>query len=156
MLHSLVDDGKPDPVVRDGIEQIIPGYYNALTVGRDAGSDVVQIGFNSQDPELAAAVPNALLGIYLDQRKASAQGHLASAEEWLRQRIAEQQGRVDAASDAVASYRKAVGTVSNDVQAEQIKSAAELTDRLAEIQQSRTEVAYKINDLLIPETLAQT
>jgi uncharacterized protein involved in exopolysaccharide biosynthesis/Mrp family chromosome partitioning ATPase len=147
MLRGLVSDGKPDTMVRDGIEQIIPGYYNALTVGRDAGSDVVQIGFNSQDPELAAAVPNALLGIYLDQRKASAQGHLASAEEWLRQRIAEQQGRVDAASDAVAGYRKAVGAVSNDVQAEQIKSAAELADRLAEIQQGQTEVTAVISAL---------
>lgn len=147
MLRGLVDSGKPDAAARDGIEQIILEYYNALTVQRDAGSDVVRIGFDSQDPELAAAVPNTLLGIYLDQRKAAVQGHLTSAEEWLKQRIAEQQGRVDAASDAVASYRKAVGTVTNDVQAEQIRSAGQLADRLAQIQQSRAEVTATITAL---------
>lgn len=153
-LRSLVSSDKPGAVVHDEIEQIIPEYYNALSVQRNAGSEVIQIGFDSQDPELAAAVPNTLIGIYLDERKASVQNHLASAEEWLRQRIGTQRDRLAAANDAVARYREAVGTVSNDVQAEQVKSAAELAARLAEILQSRTEVTTTISALEAGDEIA--
>jgi uncharacterized protein involved in exopolysaccharide biosynthesis/Mrp family chromosome partitioning ATPase len=143
MLRSLVSggDGKagqPTPA----IERIIPEYYGALNVRRDG--DVIQIGFNSQDAELAAAVPNAVLGVYLDERKASVQGRSNSAEGWIRLRIVEQQARVNAARDAVAKYRQGVGTVSTDAQAEQIRSVGELNDKLAQIRQSRTEVAATI------------
>ena len=145
MLRGLVSSNKSGPAAApDGIERIVPEYYNALSVQRGGSSDVIQIGFNSRDPQLAAAVPNTLLGVYLDERKASVQGRLNSAEEWVRQRIVEQQARVSAARDAAVKYRETVGAVSSDVQAEQIKSAAELNDRYAQIKQNRTEVATTI------------
>jgi uncharacterized protein involved in exopolysaccharide biosynthesis/Mrp family chromosome partitioning ATPase len=146
-LRSLIDDGKSGPPAPDGLERIIPQYYSALSVGRDGTSEVIQIGFNSQDPELAAAVPNALLGIYLDERKASTQAHLNSAVEWVRRRIAGQQERVNSARDATARYRETVGAVSNEAQAGQIKSVSDLNDRLADITRGRAEVAATISAL---------
>ena len=142
MLRALVNNDNAGAATPGGIERIIPEYYRALNVRRDG--DVIQIGFNSQDAELAAAVPNALLRVYLDERKASVQGRSNSAEAWVQQRIAEQQARVNAAGDAVAKYRQGIGSVSADAQAEQIRSVGELSDKLAQIVQSRAEVAATI------------
>lgn len=138
----------PDGADRaEGMERIIPEYYHALDVHRDAGSDVIQIGFDSQDRELAAAVPNKLLDIYLEERKVSAQSGLNAAMGWVQQRILEQQGRVSAAREAAERYRQAVGAVSNDAQAEDIRSVADLTSRLADIERGRAEVVATISAL---------
>ncbi len=65
-LRGLIDSGKPAMAAPVGIELIIPEYYRALDIGRDTGSDVIRIGFDSQDPELAAAVPNFLIQEHFD------------------------------------------------------------------------------------------
>lgn len=163
-LRGFVSTDATGPA-RAPIESIVPEYYGALSVQRDGVSDVIQIGFNSQDPKLAAAVPNALLRVYLDERKASVQGRTDSAEGWLRQRIADQQARVNAARDAVAEYRKGIGAVSADAQAEQIRSMAELSDQHTDIAQDRAEVSSAIAALesgneaslqkvVVPESIA--
>ena len=115
---------------------------------RDGQSDVIQIGFDASDPELAAAVPNRLISIYLEERKDSFRGRLDAAEEWIRQRIAEQQDRAKAARDAADKYQETMGVVSNDdAQGEQIKSIMELSDRQTKIEQSRAEVKAAISTL---------
>jgi len=146
MLRALIEQGsriRPSRKASNASFQ----YYRALDVRRDAGSDVVQISFDSEDPELAAAVPNKLLGIYLDEREASARSDLDAAMGWVRQRIDAQKQRVNAARAAAARYREAVGTVSNDAQAEEIRSVADLSSRLSDIGRNRAEVSATISAL---------
>ena len=57
MLRGLVGSEKPSLPIRDSVEPIIQEYYKALSVWRDGQSNVIQIGFDASDPELAAAVP---------------------------------------------------------------------------------------------------
>ncbi|MFC3205713.1 GumC family protein [Aquamicrobium soli] len=146
-LRGLIDSGKPATAAPAGIELIIPEYYRALDIGRDTGSDVIRIGFNSMDPELAAAVPNRLLDIYLDERRAGTRNDLDTAIGWIRQRVARQQERVDAARAAATRTREAAGVVSNDAQAEDIRSVADLSSRLADIARQRTDTATAISAL---------
>ncbi|WP_161992682.1 GumC family protein [Aureimonas leprariae] len=143
-MRGLFDDGKPEPVASDSIERIIPEYHMALSVRRDGLSNVIQIGFESRDPELAAAVPNALIGVYLEARKSTIRNRLNSAESWIHQRTGEQQARVDAARAAAASYRETAGSVSSDAQAERIRSIAELGERHAKIMEDRAELEATI------------
>lgn len=147
MLRGLIDSKTNGPAAPEGIDRIIPEYYHALDVRRDAGSDVIQIGFASQDPELAAAVPNRLLDIYLDERRANARNDLDAAVGWVRQRIAGQQARVETARAAANRYREAVGIVSNDAQAEELRSLADLNSRLADVARGKAEVSAKISAL---------
>jgi uncharacterized protein involved in exopolysaccharide biosynthesis/Mrp family chromosome partitioning ATPase len=146
-LRGLINTGTTAVAAPEGIERVIPEYYNALNVGRDAGSDVIQIGFDSQDPELAAAVPNGLLDIYLDERRSSTRSDLDAAIGWLRQRIATQQGRLDTARDAASRYRETAGMVSNDAQAEEIRSVTDLSSRLDDIARGRAEAGTAISAL---------
>lgn len=147
-LRGLFDTKKPTSPLRDNINAIIPEYYRALGVWHEDKSDVIQISFNSTDPELAAVVPNRVIGIYLDERKESVRGRLDAAEEWIRQRITEQQVRADTSRDAARNYRESMDVVSKeDAQEERIKSFLELTGREGKIEESRVEVEAVISTL---------
>lgn len=75
-LRALFDTEKRTSPVRDNIDAIIPEYFRALGVWHEDKSDVIQISFTSNDPELAAAVPNRIISIYLDERKDNLGGRL--------------------------------------------------------------------------------
>ncbi|WHO77213.1 polysaccharide biosynthesis tyrosine autokinase [Rhizobium sp. BT03] len=147
-LRGLFDTKKTASPDRNNINAIIPEYYRALGVWHEDKSDVVQISFNSTDPELAAAVPNRVISIYLDERKENVSGRLDAAEEWIRQRITEQQARADISRDAARNYQESMDVVSKeDAQEERIKSFLELTGREGKIEESRVEVGAVISAL---------
>ncbi|MBY5336744.1 exopolysaccharide biosynthesis protein [Rhizobium leguminosarum] len=148
MLRGLFDTEKPTSPVRDNIDAIIPEYFRALGVWHEDKSDVIQISFTSNDPELAAAVPNRIISIYLDERKDSLGSRLNSAQKWIRQRITEQQARADIARDAARNYQESMDVVSKeDAQDERIKSIIEVTGREGKIEESRLEVKATISTL---------
>jgi len=144
-LRGLVDKEKPSVPARSSIEPIIPEYYKALRVWRDGQGDVIQIGFDASDPELAAAAPNRLIRIYLEERKNSIRARLDAVEVWLRQRIVEQQDRVKTARDTADKYQETMSVVSNDgAQDEQVKPMTALNDQQTKIEQSRAEIEATI------------
>ncbi|MEP9373345.1 AAA family ATPase [Mesorhizobium sp. KR1-2] len=148
LLRNLTDGKTTDSAMPNGIESTIPAYYKSLSVRRDSPADVIRIGFDAGDPELAAAVPNRLIGIYLQERQDSLRNRLDEAEEWIHQRIAEQQDRVNAARGAAGKYGETMGIASNDeARSEQIKAVMELSDRLTKVEQSRTELKATISTL---------
>ncbi|TBC60753.1 exopolysaccharide biosynthesis protein (plasmid) [Rhizobium leguminosarum] len=147
-LRGLFDSEKPTSPDQHNIEPVIPEYYRALGVWNEDKSDVIQISFTATDPELAAAVPNRLISIYLDERKYSSSGRLDSAQEWIRRRITEQQVRADIAREAARNYQESMDVVSReDAQEERIKSIIEVTGREGKIEESRLEVKATISTL---------
>jgi uncharacterized protein involved in exopolysaccharide biosynthesis/Mrp family chromosome partitioning ATPase len=148
MFRGLINSEKPSLSTQNSIEPVIPEYYRALRVWRDGQNDVIQIGFDAGDPELAAAAPNRLISVYLEQRKNSIRARLNAAEAWIRQRVVEQQGRTKSAREAADQYRKTWGIMANnDAQDEQAKTITELRDRLSKIEESRSEVRSLISNL---------
>ncbi|MGO7964851.1 exopolysaccharide biosynthesis protein [Rhizobium ruizarguesonis] len=147
-LRALFDTEKRTSPVRDNIDAIIPEYFRALGVWHEDKSDVIQISFTSNDPELAAAVPNRIISIYLDERKDNLGGRLDLAQKWIRQRITEQQARADIARAAARNYQESMDVVSKeDAQDERIKSIIEVTGREGKIEESRLEVKATISTL---------
>ena len=147
-VRGLFGSGMTPLPIRNSLEPVIPEYYRALRVWRDGQGGVITIGFDSSDPELAAAVPNRLISIYLEERKVSIRRRLDAAEGWIQQRIAEQQDRAEAARDAADKYQKAMSAASNDdSQGDQIKSLMELSDRQIKIAQNRAELVATISTL---------
>ena len=141
------DRGKAKPASQDPIDRINPAYYRALSVGREGTSNVIRIGFDSRDPQLAATVPNRLIGIYLEERNNSVRNRLRSAQAWIDQRIVEERSRLGSAREAVAQYSKQTGAISEGPQDEQMKAVLELSERQAGIMQSRAEVQATISAL---------
>jgi uncharacterized protein involved in exopolysaccharide biosynthesis/Mrp family chromosome partitioning ATPase len=144
-LRGLVSTDRPSQPPGETIEPVVQAYYKALSVWRDGQSDVVEIGFTAGDPELAAAVPNRLITIYLEERRDSIRSSLDTAETWIGQRIAEQQDRARTARDAADTYQQRMGVVpDDDEQSEQIKAIVALSDRQTKIAQDRTDIADTI------------
>jgi uncharacterized protein involved in exopolysaccharide biosynthesis/Mrp family chromosome partitioning ATPase len=166
-LRGLVTREKPPSPPPESVDAIIPEYYQALRVWRDGQGDVIQIGFTANDPQLAAAAPNRLISIYLEERKDSVRYRLDAAEDWLKQRIVEQQNRVNQARNAADRYQQTMSlTAKEDSQEEQIKSIMSLSERQTKIDQKRAEInltistlttaadaAFALKDDAIPESL---
>jgi uncharacterized protein involved in exopolysaccharide biosynthesis/Mrp family chromosome partitioning ATPase len=147
-VRGLIDSKKPAAAAPGSLEAVIPEFYKALRVWRDGQGDVIQIGFDAADPQLAAAVPNRLISVYLEERQDSIRRRLDTAEEWIHQRIAEQQTRAKAARDAADRYQRLTGVVANeDAQSEDLKSISQLTDRQGKIEDARGEIKATISTL---------
>ncbi|WJH37623.1 exopolysaccharide biosynthesis protein (plasmid) [Aliirhizobium terrae] len=148
ILRGLVDRHKRETTEQNSLELIIPEYYAALRVWRDGLGDVIHIGFEATDPQLAAAAPNKLISVYLEERNESIRHRLDAAEVWIRQRIEEQQKITDAARLASDAYREEMGALlSLEAPGEQLKSLAELNERQVTIAQNRADVAAAITVL---------
>ena len=84
-------------------ERVLDAYYDRLTVSPLEKSRVITIDFQSEDPELAAQVANAIADAYLerqrgvkqDQAKTAAQ-YLSSQIEPLRRKVVDAEGKVEA------------------------------------------------------------
>ncbi len=156
LLDSWVDgirrwvrgEGPAEPPTADDVmETVIANYYDALNVRRSGTTDVIEIGFSSLDPELAAAVPNALVQIYLEARESGAQGRVSEAEAWLAPRIEAQRARLNDALAAVKAFRENSGLVSDDARADAARSISTLTERRSTLVTERADLAATLTSL---------
>lgn len=127
-------EGEPAaPTQSDIMEEVISNYYNALVVRRSGTTDVIEIGFSSLDPELAADIPNALVRIYLEARETGVRGRVSEAEAWLAPQIEAQRSRLDDALAAVKAFRESSGMVSDDARTDASRTISALSARQSEL-----------------------
>ena len=75
--------------VNDLKDELIEEFERRLSAGRVGGSSVIEVTFNSNNPERAAEIANAIARAYIDdQLMAKAEGHRI-ATAWLRDRLQE-------------------------------------------------------------------
>ncbi|WP_175561740.1 GumC family protein [Kaistia soli] len=166
-LRNLMGTSEETPTSNADDNRVVEEYERALSVSRDPVSSVIQIGFTSRDPKLAAAVPNTLLNVYLDERGDNDRRRLEATQQWVTHRIAEQQQRVQEARAAVQSYRESRGAMSLDARAEQVKAAADLSAKAGDIAQSTKETLTTIaalqgpgreqalQEIVVPDAIAE-
>lgn len=123
----------PPPTPEDIMESVLENYHDAVTVRRSGMTAVVDIGFSSLDPYLAADVPNALVRIYLDAREQGVRGRVGRPEAWLEPQIEAQSARLARALAAVRTYRGSSGLVSDDARADAARTISTLSARQAEL-----------------------
>lgn len=154
LARQLIDRGvsrEPAALGTDTMEAVVQRYYRALALRRDGLSNVVQIGFDSEDPVLAASVPAKLLDVYLDERATIERRRFEQIEDFVEKRIAEQRLRANEAREAVRRYRETVGPVSNEAQAAQFKAVEDLSARLKQLAAEREQVRGMIIALTSPD-----
>lgn len=96
---------KSDPGEIPAEERVLEAFREKLKVYRVENSRVIAIEFSSEDPKLAADVPNAIADAYLQfSRDAKLQSNTA-ATEWLEPEIQALTARVKEAEARVAAYR---------------------------------------------------
>ena len=125
----------------DPMDAVLASYYAALGIGQSAGSNVIDIGFRSLDPGLAAAVPNAIVRIYRAERAAQVAREVEVALEWIDQRIAAQRQRLSVAQAAVQAFRDTnAGEAGAEGRAELARGVADIGARLASNAAERAEL----------------
>ncbi len=94
-----------DPGAISADERVLNAFREKLKVFRVDNSRVIVIQFSSQDPKLAAEIPNALADEYIAvQRDAKLQSN-DDATGWLEPQIAKLRERVREAEEKVAKFR---------------------------------------------------
>lgn len=86
-------------------ERVLQAMNEKLVVYRVERSRVIVVQFSSEDPKLAAAVPNAIADAYIAVQEAAKRASNSEATDWLEPEIADLRQRVREAEARVADYR---------------------------------------------------
>lgn len=129
---------KSDPTEVPPDERVLKAFREKLTVYRVERSRVIVIEFSSEDPKLAAAVPNAIADAYLSVSRDAKLASNSDATEWLEPEIADLSKRVKEAEARVADFRAKSDLLigqNNSVLATQ--QLSELSTELSRVRASR-------------------
>ena len=96
---------KSDPGVVPAEERVLKTFRENLNVYRVERSRVIVIEFSSEDPVLAAEVPNAIADAYLAVSREAKVESNSAATDWLEPEIQALSERVKQAEAKVATYR---------------------------------------------------
>ena len=96
---------KNDPNEIPPEERVLKVFREKLTVYRVEKSRVIVIEMSSEDPKLAAEIPNALADAYIAVQGAAKQQSNSDATDWLEPEIANLSKRVKEAESRVANFR---------------------------------------------------
>ena len=86
-------------------ERVVMAMREQLTVFRVDRSRVIVVRFSSEDPKLAAAVPDAIADAYIAVQEQAKRASNVNATDWLEPEIADLRQRVREAEARVADYR---------------------------------------------------
>jgi capsular exopolysaccharide synthesis family protein len=126
-----------------------------LTVSRpNREAQIVNVKFESNDPVLAASVPNLLLEQFIRYKAQTNKTEATSTVDFLRQQVASYQTQLKAAESALGSFRESAQVVSiGDEASAQVKRMADLQ---AERDQLRSERRALAEILAKPSAPGQT
>lgn len=134
----IVAGFKSDPSEIPAEERVLKAVREKLSVYRVEKSRVIVIEFSSEDPKLAAEVPNAIADAYIAVSRDAKQLSNADATEWLKPEIEDLTRRVKEAEAKVATYRSQSDLLigqNNSVLATQ--QLSELSSELSRVRASR-------------------
>lgn len=129
---------RSDPSEIPAEERVLKAMRERLSVYRVDKSRVIVIEFTSEDPKLAAAVPNAIADAYIAFNQSAKQLSNTDATEWLKPEIEDLTQRVKEAEAKVAAFRAQSDLLigqNNSVLATQ--QLSELTSELSRVRASR-------------------
>ncbi len=86
-------------------DDVIDAFNKKLSVFQMDGSRVIAIQFTSEDPKLAAEIPNRLADAYLALQSGAKLDSNSQASRWLEPEIADLREKVRVAEEKVATYR---------------------------------------------------
>ncbi|CAG0978675.1 MAG: chain-length determining protein [Rhizobiaceae bacterium] len=129
---------KSDPSEIPAEERVLKAVREKLSVYRVEKSRVIVIEFSSEDPKLAAELPNAIADAYIAVSRDAKQLSNADATDWLKPEIEDLTRRVKEAEAKVATYRSQSDLLigqNNSVLATQ--QLSELSTELSRVRASR-------------------
>ena len=113
-----------------------------------AGADVIQIAFQSKDPEAAAAVLNELADIYIETNYESSRAEATRARELIDKQLPQAEAFVREAEDALRQFKEQNNVIALDIQARSIVQLIQnLDDQILAAQAALGEATSRSNQL---------
>lgn len=146
LLGSLFADDKP-LTEDDVLKSVVRKFRSELQVQLLRNSHLAQISFTAHDRELAAKVPNTLAEIFIESDLDARVAMTQKATEWLRERMGELRGKVDAAEKNLQEYRdrERIVDAKGLAMSGATKQLEELTRSLVEARAKRAEAEAAYN-----------
>lgn len=140
-LAPRLTDSPPDRIVFRFRSLIVAASQlrASLEVYRpDPRAQVVHIRFDSEDPQLAAAVPNAVSRHFIQYKAAASQHEARSTVEFLREQVANYEAELARAETRLQGYREQEQVVNlQDEASQQVRRLAELQGQLEQLRSER-------------------
>lgn len=135
---------KADPSEIPPEERVLKAFREKLNVYRVENSRVIVIDFSSEDPKLAAAVPNAIAKTYLKVQRDAKLASNSDATDWLEPEIADLSKRVKEAEARVADFRaKSDLLIGQNNQVLATQQLSEIATELSRVRAARAEADAK-------------
>ncbi|OBZ96242.1 chain-length determining protein [Pararhizobium polonicum] len=96
---------KKNPLDLAPEERVLKEFEKKLQVYQVEKSRVIAMQFTSEDPQLAAAIPNAMAKVFLSLQSGAKLDSNSEASRWLEPEIANLREKVREAEEKVANYR---------------------------------------------------
>jgi uncharacterized protein involved in exopolysaccharide biosynthesis len=128
-------------------EDAIDAASKSLSVSK-TGTEILNIGYQAPDSMTAAAVPNALVAVYLQQRHTVDRGTNAHRVEFLSAQIDSISKQLRASEDSLRRFEEASGVLQPEVQGKlQLDQAADVRQQMASLDVERGALAKLIADI---------
>lgn len=120
-------------------ERVINAFKEKLNVYQVDNSRVIGIEFTSEDPKLAAQVPNKMMEVYRSLQSGAKLDSNSDAVRWLETEIANLREKVREAEQKVAEYRSSAGLMSlgADQSSFSSKQLSDISTELARVRSER-------------------
>jgi capsular exopolysaccharide synthesis family protein len=130
-------------------EPLTPSTFLAgLTVQGVTGTDVLEVSYKSDDPELAASIVNKLVDAYLRNNVQSNRAVAASAREFVEQQLPKTETAVRDADSALRQFREQNELISlNEEATEAVRIIAGLDGQIADLQAQLADTAARSQGL---------
>ena len=140
----LRDDGAETETPAQLERSVIRAVQGGISPQLVRNSQLIRISFDSHDPELAAAVPNALAEIYIESDLESRMKMNRKASSFLTGQTAELKKKVAEAEQALQAFREREKIIDTKTLAQSgvSKQVEELTTSLIEARRRRNEAEY--------------
>jgi len=148
----LPEELRPEPAPKPDDaalrRQLASGIQGGLDVKGGKQSEIINISYESPDPEKAAAVANAVADSYMEFGLNSRLSGAKKTATWLNEQLSELRDNLKKSEDALEAYQKAEGLV-NSNQQQQIASTqlSTLNTELIKAQTKRSEAEIVYNQV---------
>ena len=106
-----LEDEEGNPLNPDTLEK-------KLEISLIGGSDVIKVSYEDEDPEISAAVVNALMDVYIQEQIRGNQAEPATAKEFINKQLPQVESNVAKAESALRKFKEANNVIDLKQEAE--------------------------------------
>jgi len=105
-LEKLVENTDAVDLSEQQLSELVRMFYNRYSVEPVAGTKLIAVSFEANDPKLAQTVANAVPDVFIELTLDAQLQKTVKANKWLVERLAELKAKLDESEQALIRYRE--------------------------------------------------